>query len=389
MKPRLSAVLFCFSVALCVVASALGQEEASLKPKGYSAVKPLWGVDHEKVKAAIASGSSGMIPMWTFNVTSTRDGNPYSGEMVGKSAFSDPNSSTSVLTQIVPVIFVMPDGGVFDPTIPDPCAAAPGGSAVSLTLGSPIFGSTRFTLNGDTGDTQYLDAFQRANFAKVVGQRYHTLLSERTLPAITVNVPSGRGATFNDQALFGLCGATGVIDINWWDPYVTGTLIPSLASQGVDPSTFPIFLFDNVVMSVGSPSLFKKCCILGYHGAFGFPAQTYSPLDFDTSGIFGAGTNDTAVMSHEVGEWMDDPLGTNPTPAWGHVGQVPGCQNNLEVGDPLSGTDIPTVTMPNGFTYHLQELAFFSWFYGAPSIGSGGLFSDNGTFKTDAGPVCQ
>jgi hypothetical protein len=94
-------------------------------------------------------------------------------------------------------------------------------------------------------------------------------------------------------------------------------------------------------------------------------------------------------MSYEVAEWMDDPLGTNPTPAWGHVRQVGGCQNNLEVGDRLSGTDIPTVTMPNGFTYHLQELAFFSWFYGPPSIGSGGLFSDNGTFKTDAGPVCQ
>src|SRR5215472_16401835 len=65
---------------------------------------------------------------------------------------------------------------------------------------------------------------------------------------------------------------------------------------------------------------------------------------------------------------MDDPFGSNPTPAWGHVGQVGGCQNNLEVGDPLTGKNIQTVTMPNGFTYHLQELAFFSWFYGAPSI---------------------
>lgn len=391
MKPRRSAVLFCITVALCVVASALGQEEASVqKPKGYSAVKPLWGVDHETVKAAIASGSSAMLPMWTFNVTSTRDGNPYSGEMVGQSAFSAPNSSTTVTTQIVPIIFIMPDGGVFDPTVHDPCAAAPGGSAVSLTLGSPIVSTTRFTLNGDNvGKTQYLDAFQRANFAKVIGGDYHTLLDVTVLPAITVNVPASRGATFNDHALFGLCGFTGVIDINWWDPFVTGTIIPELASQGVDPTTFPIFLFDNVVMSVGSPSLFKKCCILGYHGAFGFPVQTYSPVDFETSGIFGPATRDTAVMAHEVGEWMDDPLGANPTPAWGHVGQVGGCQNNLEVGDPLTGIDIPTVTMPNGFTYHLQELAFFSWFYGAPSIGSGGLFSDNGTFKTDAGPVCQ
>ena len=58
-------------------------------------------------------------------------------------------------------------------------------------------------------------------------------------------------------------------------------------------------------------------------------------------------------------------------------------------GDPLTGTNVPTVTSTvNGFDYHLQELAFFSWFYGAPSIGVNGWFSDNNTFTTDAGPVC-
>lgn len=65
---------------------------------------------------------------------------------------------------------------------------------------------------------------------------------------------------------------------------------------------------------------------------------------------------------------MDDPLTTNATPAWGHVGQVSSCQTNLEVGDPLSGTLLPSVTM-NNFTYHSQELAFFSWFFRqVPSI---------------------
>jgi hypothetical protein len=45
--------------------------------------------------------------------------------------------------------------------------------------------------------------------------------------------------------------------------------------------------------------------------------------------------------------------------------------------------------MPNGFTYNLQELAFFSWFYRQnPSLGASGDFSDNGTFAEDAGPVC-
>lgn len=94
-------------------------------------------------------------------------------------------------------------------------------------------------------------------------------------------------------------------------------------------------------------------------------------------------------MSHEVAEWMNDPFGNNPVPAWGHIGQQPGCQNNLEVGDPLSGTFAPPIFNPqNRFTYHMQELAFFSWFYGAPSVGVNNWFSDNATFLTDAGPVC-
>ena len=39
----------------------------------------------------------------------------------------------------------------------------------------------------------------------------------------------------------------------------------------------------------------------------------------------------------------------------------------------------------SGFTYHLQELAFYSWFYGPPSIGAGAKFSDAGTFTSAQG----
>jgi hypothetical protein len=86
-----------------------------------------------------------------------------------------------------------------------------------------------------------------------------------------------------------------------------------------------------------------------------------------------------------VGEWQNDPNTLNPTPSWGHIGQVSGCQNNLEVGDPLSGTTI-AVTV-NGFTYHPQELAFFSWFYHqSPSLGVNGWFSNKGTFTSFAAP---
>lgn len=123
------------------------------------------------------------------------------------------------------------------------------------------------------------------------------------------------------------------------------------------------------------------------------PTQTYSPAEFDTSGFFtfDASPLDTAILSHEVNEWVNDPLGGvngNPTPPWGHVGQVGFCQYNTEVGDPLSGTLLPTIKMLNGYSYHLQELAFFSWFFGKPSIGVNGWFSNNNTFLSDAGPPC-
>jgi hypothetical protein len=106
--------------------------------------------------------------------------------------------------------------------------------------------------------------------------------------------------------------------------------------------------------------------------------QTYAVADYDNSGIIVPG--DVTVLAHEVGEWMDDPYTNNPTRPWGHIGQVTNCQTNLEVGDPLTGKSL-TVSM-NGFKYHPQELAFFSWFYRqSPSLVVNGLYSNNGPFS--------
>ena len=79
------------------------------------------------------------------------------------------------------------------------------------------------------------------------------------------------------------------------------------------------------------------------------------------------------------------PAGHQPDQAVGHVGQVTGCQNNLEVGDPLTGKTINRAV--GGFTYHLQELANFAWFYHQPAnFSAGNKFSNNGTFTTAAAP---
>ena len=177
----------------------------------------------------------------------------------------------------------------------------------------------------------------------------------------------------------------GIVSYSWYSNYLSNTLLPSLTASGViSPTKFVIFLLKNVVQSTANPPSTTGCCILGFHSAKGSPVQTYSPIDWDTTGLF-SGTADGSIASHEIGEWMDDPLGTNPTPAWGNIGQVSGCQTNWENGDPLSGTLMPAITL-SGKAYHMQELGFFSWYFnklGVASLGAGGKFSGNGKF---AGP---
>ena len=375
---------------LCALTPLFGQDTQSAlaRPQGYYKVVPLKGVSAEAMAASVAGATT--IPMWRYNITASRDGHPYTGMMVGRSPFFHGARTTNVPTFIIPLKVHMPDGGVFDPSATD-STCSPSGTPLNLFQNSPIITPVDISMGGiDIGTAQYVDAFQRANFwtdVSATGTRYHAALGPVTTLAVqTWNVPSGKGATYTTSQ-YGGCGKIGVVDFSTMDNYVTGTLMPALAGSGVGPTNFPIILLYNVVMGDPGDLLTSNCCILGYHGAGGFPAQTYSPMDYDTTRIFGSGVANTSIAAHEVGEWMDDPLGTNPTPAWGNIGQVTGCQSNLEVGDPLSGTLFPSIVMPNNVTYDLQELAFFSWFYSTPSLGVNGWFSDHQTFTNDAA-VC-
>ncbi len=380
---RITLLSLTMAAFLCYVPfNGMAQQSGTPALKGYFTVKP-----HSNPNQAqsVEQGQAGTgLTMWSYSDKSDRNGATYNGVMVGASPYTS-NATTTITTQIIPIVFTI-GTTVFDPTKAD--ATCEGGKIpATLFKQSPIFAKAPFTLNGvNVGKGQYIDEFQRANFWTPIsanGKLYHTNLKPVSLTKIKVN-PGSHGAI----VYTGGCEALGGVDINWWDSYVTSTLIPSLAAKGVGPTTLPIFMMYNVVMYDTTTS---NCCILGYHGAFGNPAQTYSPMEFDSTGAFdgGNGFTDSYIAAHEIGEWMDDPLGSNPVPAWGHVGQVSGCQGNLEVGDPLTGTNAITKTMANGFTYHLQELAFYSWFYNSSSIGAGGLFSDNGTFTADAGPVCH
>jgi len=433
-KPK---ILFVYAaIALGVFAPfAFGQQTAKL-PKLNPFMKPTKDPNTEvgarlqaeinsvkskaNMNAMSASKTNGpQLQTFTYQVTSTRDGNVYSGQIVGKSPFSDPQGKTSVSAQLAPLVIVTnsvfagvdsagmiltaPGVTVFDPTIPDDsCSSAPNDVPLKLVQQSPIFLPFAFNFGGtDMGTVQTTDAFQRGNFFQLIshgqnanGITYQVVLDPLTTAAkIVVNIPAADGVAYPSAAFVGGCptGKFAVVDIAVYEPAII-SLFTQLAAQGVNPSTFPFYLLHNVVQCEGNtPGCATlnsgACCILGFHDASG--AQTFGSADFDTSGIFGSAVQDVSDMSHEVAEWMDDPFGNNPVPAWGHIGQQPGCQGNLEVGDPLSGTFAPPIFNPkNGFTYHLQELAFFSWFYGSPSVGVNSWFSNNATFLTDAGPVC-
>ncbi len=361
-------------------------------------------------------GDRDTVPLWTFDVRhAARDGLNHVGAMVGTNPFRDPGTSR-VPVVIVPMILTtqtvgtgvistgddagadafstQPGDTTQNSTAADTaCLTAPNDVPSTLAYQSPIFQDTPFYFGGVfLGDTQYIDAVERGSFYGALGDNpgnYHVLFDPvRMARPIHVTVPANEGLAFA-ASTFGGCGTVQILDLNWFDSYINGTLLPRLASQGLRPGSVPVFLLYNAVLA--SPvSALSTCCVLGYHSSAGEPTpnQLYAVADFDSSGIFGQGTENSDVMAHEMGELVNDPFGDNEVPPWGNSGQTVGCQENLEVGDPLSGTNMPPVTMPNGFTYNLQELAFFSWFFGGQSLGVNGWYSSNGTFTSDAGPVC-
>ncbi len=401
------------TLALCSYAvSALGQSNSASNAHRFQ-LKPPPTISHGSAAASTAAPDAIQLPVWNYQVVSPRDGNTYSGMIVGRRPNTmGPRANVSVPTQVVPIKFefesvatavdlttgiisIAPGKAESNPTVPDgACFVGPNNVPLKLLAQSPMFQNADFNFGGtDVGTTQYTDAFQRANFWTAIDKDdYHVRLSPlQILPTLVIHVPAAQGLSLPANIFapaFNLCGPEGLVDIFFVDTVVVNALSHA---PGVNPGTFPMFMMYNTAMPIGDPTNLANCCAGGYHSATvtSRGIQTYSPFDFDVSGLFVSSANDTAIVSHEVAEWMNDPYINNATPPWGNTGQVVGCQANLEVGDPLTGSEAPRIAMPNGFTYHLQELAFFSWFFGAPSKGIHGWFSNNGTFLTDAGPPCQ
>jgi hypothetical protein len=338
LKVRKSAVVagaMALGLALSLGAVLGGAAAGAASPASSAAshnARPLFVVLHSARTDVVKNTA---LPTWQF--TYSYNGSNYSETFVGTNP--DTGTSTTIPTYVIPIKLT---SGTF---VANPLQTLSNGkTVVGNTLASPMFKSKIDFVQGgtDLGKTQYIDAYQRGALWGVVKTHtsYHVLLGKPTVePVQSYTVPAKDGGVTTD---FGVKVINA--DINWFDAKAQSLL----SSLHIPADSLPIFLVTQTYLTQSG-----ECCIGGYHNYDG--TQAYSAFTYvQTAGVF---SQDVSALSHEVGEYVNDPY-TNNNSACGIY----------EVGDPLEG-DANYGTYPytlKGFTYHLQDLVTPVYF-GAPA----------------------
>ena len=357
MKQRSSALTLavCLFLLASVTTVAIAQD-ALTAPQGKFVVLPAKPGPLAPPPASLATWSSSFKNgTHTDNFT-----------MVGTNPATS-NTTTTIPVYIIPVKIVV-KGTTYDPGK----VLSNGLTTITATTSSPVFQNVHWVQGGtDLGTTQYLDAYQRGNFWTNVmtNTNYHVVLGTPTVLATqTLNVPTHQGTTGSP---FGF--KTGIVNINWFDTQANNII---KANSQITANSIPIFVTYNTYLSDNSG--LSGCCIGGYHSATG--SQTYMHYTYiDHSSTF---ASDISALSHEVGEWYDDPLVNNL------IGGT-GCSGYLENGDPLEGLSnygTFAVTL-NGITWHPQDLVFLKYFGQNPSTSVNNWWTFNNSSSVTK--VCQ
>ncbi len=329
------------------------------------------------------------VPTWSGSFTT--DGKTYPYTMVG----TDPaagSATTTVPVLLVPLRFDFASSH---------CSLGDDRMATEASS-SPIFQGSQ-----NTQGRQYLDELQQDNFWKYVSTTspdYHVLLgTPKVAPTQTISIPAAQGITWRDShnLSFGMVSGEALyLKLN--------NLINSLH---VDPRTLVVFLADNIYATEGNPEdCFRpqSCAYYsGFHGAIANDsnARSINTYAFASMPDFGDQVPPgldfrSVVLSHELVEWMNDPfvLGRrvrgsitqqmNLTPAWQSPFDSFGCQDQLEVADPLEDWGLLGFTSNDGSTvYGLADMAFLSWFAReSPSTALNGRYDAAGAFATYSTP---
>lgn len=320
-----------------------------------------------------SSGAPKTLAVWS----NSSNGIPFT--MVGTDPSIPGTGTTNIAVELIPVslnfsavnLVISSTGPACADTIP----------IVERVVNSPVFASNPWTdVTGsiNIGNVQFGDAFQRMNFWAFVSSQspnYHVNLQPVTVEnPISVDVPPGIGATLTPSPT---CPSQmiGAIPSSLMDSAVQN----AISAMNITPDTLPIFLTYDIS--------FVPENFLGYHNVQG--GQSYIVASYIDVGFTDptVAASDVAVLTHEVGEWLDDPFLSNNVPPWGGFGIQPTCSPLLEVGDPLSRSIFSFQTAD--FDYHFQELAFVWWFTrDVPSLAVNGQYSMAASFPTPA-PLCQ
>lgn len=259
---------------------------------------------------------------------------------------------TTVGVEIVPVQLIFSDGVSLDATKP-----------AATIANTPLF------VNGSyaSGTGQYGDEFMRSQFWKYANAgNYHVVLGKPLLePTAQIIVPSSDGYTSTGS------GRTeGYVTYAWFVQTIEPQEIQKL---GIDPRTLTIFAtYNTQVLQPGG-----VCCYAGYHSAFSLDTA-YGP-SIATTAWASVVPDGVEALSHEIGEWLDDPFYTNVVPSWLNPNSN-GCNGDLlEVGDPVTNY---TFSVNGG---ELQDLVFYSWFSrDQPSLGIDGRYDFMGKLTSPA-----
>src|SRR6266700_1621684 len=145
-------------------------------------------------KNAIEAAST---PLTTWNGSFTYQGTTYTYNMVGTPPSG--GASTTVAVEIIPIKIVITNRRKVQTTFDPSHVLSNGKTVTNNTVASPIFSSIPFTSGGvSMGTTQYIDAYQRANFWGAVASHtgYHLVLGGPTVePEQTLSPPTRDGKT--------------------------------------------------------------------------------------------------------------------------------------------------------------------------------------------------
>ncbi|HET9177446.1 MAG TPA: glycosyl hydrolase family 18 protein [Terriglobia bacterium] len=329
------------------------------------------------------SGPTIAVP--TFIRSFAAAGHEYHYTVVGK----DPaqGGTLTIPTVVVPVSLV------FD---------APAGKAgkkveisaaddVQKVAQSPIFQKYAFA----TGDTQYGDAVQRAQFYNEASAKdWHTMLGQpRVTSSLRITIPPANGYLLTSKKTGNLLA---IVDLD----FVQKELFNDLAKMQARPDELVIALTKNTEFYELNDA--TVCCTWGAHGAQS-DASSKALQPFVLSTYLDPGVvpdyDDIQPLTQQLAAWMNDPLHgqqENTFPAWqkpvakgGCGGQGIGTHYRFALPTDGVSESNATVVKTEAGEYHLENVALLPWYAqnAHPDSYQGAYsFPDTGVLKAAAEP---